>query len=668
MVLEWLFKKSFWKKGRFILVVICISCVFSSYGFCDVRQEYIAQELKNSNKVWVFFTDKGEASENFGQDSMNLSEKTIQRRLKHKMTDPSLEIDRMINSQYIRMLESIGIIIHQQSRWLNAVSVSADDVQLGYLAKLPFVKKIQPVLKFRKDGLIDEIRQMNNLKEINQVNYGESWDQLNQIQVTAAHQMGYIGDGVLICMMDTGFNLQHDVFSSILGSGRLIAQHDFINNDDNVENENGEIDTQDNHGTVTWSVAGGFADGHLIGAAYGASFLLAKTEDIASETPVEEDNWIAAAEWAESLGADIFSSSLGYIDWYQFEDLDGDTAPITIAADIAAQLGVVVCTAIGNQYGGLLIAPADADSVITVGSVDINGDVSGFESFGPTYDGRIKPEVLARGSSTFCAAPDENSSFMTTSGTSLSTPLVAGCTAILLQAHPDWTAMQVREALMQTATNSTAPNNHAGWGIVQVVQAIEYEFQPIELNLLLFQTQQISETIQIDWQFENFSQITGFNVYRCESGECLAEPLNKTQLANHITQYVDHGIFPDQTFYYRLEVISKSGGASVFTSPEILFKPDKKNNVLYQNMPNPFSDQTVIRFNLDKASNINVNIYDITGRLVRNLIRNRTYPVGTNEIIWNGANDDGSKLSNGTYFYVLKTGDSLEKRNLILLR
>jgi subtilisin family serine protease len=279
-------------------------------------------------------------------------------------------------------------------------------------------------------------------------------------------------------MMDTGFRKDHQAFQLAFSEGRVLAEWDFINHDGNTQNEAGDPSGQHDHGTMTWSTLGGAADGNLYGPAYGASFILAKTEDVSGETPIEEDNWVAGMEWADSIGADVISSSLGYIDWYSYSDLDGNTAVITIAADIAAQRGIVVCNAMGNEGSGSgsLIAPADADSIISCGAVYGSGDIVYFSSRGPTYDGRIKPEVCAQGVSTRCANPSGTTGYTYADGTSLSTPLIGGTAAVILSAHPSWTPMQVREAMMESGDHSTSPDNDYGWGIPDILAAIQHTF------------------------------------------------------------------------------------------------------------------------------------------------------------------------------------------------
>jgi len=218
----------------------------------------------------------------------------------------------------------------------------------------------------------------------------------------------------------------------------------------------------------------------LVGAAYDAEFLLAKTEYVASETPVEEDNYIFAIEWADSLGADIITSSLAYRDFedttYSFSVLDGKTAPLSIAVNKAFSRGIVVVSAAGNfanyyEDGGLY-TPADAFGVITVGAVDSEGRIAPFSSHGPTYDGRIKPDVCAMGIGNFVAYGGKDSLFGYGSGTSFATPLIAGSCALILQAHPDWGPADVLNALRLAGNRALSPDNRYGWGIPDIADIV----------------------------------------------------------------------------------------------------------------------------------------------------------------------------------------------------
>jgi serine protease AprX len=436
-------------------------------------------------KVWVFFTDKGvahlgeyEAALNQARNS--LTERGARRRAKTMKPNLVDFSDIPVDRTYVSEILKYEAKLRQKSRWLNAASFEVPVVQLERMSRLSFVKSIQPVLGGKRKPVppLEPSLEDQRIQLGFALNYGASYAQLQQLNVPAVHTLGYKGQGILVCMMDTGFRKDHQAFQLAYSEGRVLAEWDFINHDGNTQNETGDPSTQHNHGTYTWSTLGGAADGNLYGPAYGASFILAKTEDVSQEVPIEEDNWVAGMEWADSIGADVISSSLGYIDWYTYSDLDGNTAVTTIAADMAAQRGIVVCNAMGNEGSGAgtLIAPADADSIIACGAVDASGNIAYFSSRGPTYDGRTKPEVCARGVSTRCADPGNMNGYTYVSGTSLSTPLIGGCAALILSAHPEWTVMQVREAMMMTASRAGYPDNNYGWGIPDIVAAIEYSF------------------------------------------------------------------------------------------------------------------------------------------------------------------------------------------------
>jgi len=358
---------------------------------------------------------------------------------------------------------------------LNAVSIEASITELRAIADLPFVTRLTEVARLQRPAEPTPRPQGAAPGAAAGLDYGLSFDQLDEIQVTAAHSAGLSGAGVLVCMVDTGYYKDHETFATAFGEGRVVDEWDFIQDDGNTQNEAGDPESQHNHGTITWSTLGGFSPGELIGPAYGADFMLTKTEDVADEQPIEEDNYVGALERADLMGADIVSASLSYIDWYTTDDMDGDTAVTTIAVDIAASRNILVCNSAGNlgtSEWHIIGAPADADSVLSVGAMNLEGEVAGFSSRGPTADGRTKPEVCARGVDTICAIAIATDAYGDASGTSLSCPLVAGAAALVLEAHPEWTAMQVRDALMTTAANAAMPDNDQGWGRIRVMDAI----------------------------------------------------------------------------------------------------------------------------------------------------------------------------------------------------
>lgn len=436
-------------------------------------------------KTWIYFKDKGELAVQQQALAKAQAALTMRSRLRRAKVVPSGQLvdhyDVPVRPEYIRALADRGVQIHNVSKWLNAVSVSGSEAQLSGVSRLPCVAALSPVLCFKQRLVIDEPAPLQKTSDLTALDYGPSLLQNSLMNATAVHDLAITGQGVLVAVFDTGFRLNHEAFSVL----HVVAKYDFINKDPNPDLETGDAGSQISHGTQVLSTLAGYSSGNLIGPAFGSDFLLAKTEVTSSETAVEEDYWIAAAEWADSLGADIISSSLGYNDWYTYENMNGNTAPITRAADLAVKKGILVVTAGGNEGGEswkYIMAPADGDSVMAVGAVSSKRTVAAFSSRGPTSDGRIKPDIMAMGVGVSCiTVPGDQQmgrGYGSMSGTSAATPLAAGAAALILSAHPDLTPMQVREALLQTADRAARPDNDYGYGIIDVLKAVRYWGDP----------------------------------------------------------------------------------------------------------------------------------------------------------------------------------------------
>jgi subtilisin family serine protease len=301
------------------------------------------------------------------------------------------------------------------------------------------------------------------------------------------HDLGITGEGVIIGILDTGFHRTHEAFHEPGHELNVLGEYDFINDDGNTDHEDGDPPGQNSHGSLILGTIAAYKPEALIGGAYDASFYLAKTEDISDEQPIEEDYYVSGLEWIEANGGDVATSSLSYSDWYTQEDFDGVTATTTIAVNIATQNGVACCTAASNSghdqdpSTSHLGAPADAFEVLTCGAVSVEGGIAGFSSDGPTADGRTKPEVCAQGVRTATIDVGDDSGYRTASGTSLSTPLVAAATALVIQAHPDWSVRQIRSAFMQNASwyvenGEYDPLYVYGYGIIDTLAAVEMDF------------------------------------------------------------------------------------------------------------------------------------------------------------------------------------------------
>jgi serine protease AprX len=489
-----------------VFTFLILSVVFaqSTDKIGPVLQHEIENAATNSTiKIWVYFTDKPADATAKSQALAGLSKRSLQRRAKVMDGDLIDQYDMPLNRQYVEMLKQAGAEIVVESKWLNAVSARITTDMIGSLAQFPFVAKLEKVIGYKRNQP-QSANIANSLEPIagqTKLEYGSSYTQNSQINVPVVHDMGINGSGVLICMLDNNFPLlNHVAFSSM----NIVDTWDFINNDSSVDDPG-----EGTHGNNTLSTVGGYSPGNLIGPAYGASFMLGKTEVEASETQIEEDYWVAGSEWADEAGADIISSSLGYLDWYTWASMDGQTAVTTLGAAIAIRHGVLCVNSAGNEGSGdgthnTLVAPADGDSVIAVGAVDGSGNRVYFSSVGPTADGRIKPDVAAMGSGVTVSSASNPTGFTTSSGTSFSCPLTSGVAALVLSANPSLTPMQVRDALRNTASQANNPDNLLGWGILDAQAAVFYYTPKIEHEPLPDTEETSSEytvNVQIESQF-----------------------------------------------------------------------------------------------------------------------------------------------------------------------
>ncbi len=492
------------KNQNYFLIIIFTSLILSFQGFNNADDYFkisktLREELSLKNEtdrtlIWITFKDKGiNAEVKLAHPENYLTQRSIERRAKVKPQSALVDFtDLPLNNEYVNEIINAGIEIKNRSKWFNSVSCYAAKIQIEQIAELDFVNKLDIVKTFRKSDNDIELNVSNPVFEEDNsgipnspysLNYGSSLAQMQLINAPTAHDSGYAGQGVVIASFDAGFdNLQHPVFDSLRARG--FRSYDFVNHDTIVGNQSGQMG-EGSHGTQTLSLVGGYRSGNLISPAFRSRYILAKTENTDSETPIEEDNWIAAAEWVDSLGADIITSSLGYIGMdpgsirtYDWTWMNGDSCFITIGADLAVDKGIIVCNSAGNEgfdaTHNTLGAPSDGDSVICVGSVNSDKKRSSFSSVGNTIDGRIKPDVCALGNGNYVASPGAgNTGYTTGSGTSFSCPMTAGVCAVILSANHNLTPMQVRQLLTQTADSSFAPNRRRGWGLINCWEAVK---------------------------------------------------------------------------------------------------------------------------------------------------------------------------------------------------
>jgi len=478
-----------------ILLILLIILIISSMAFSQkatlgklLNKQLSAMNDNDETVVIVYFADKGNTVKFKSTAASSLiSERSIIRRSKVRGASNVIdERDFPVERSYIQTVANQVVKVRHELKWFNALSVVATKMQIQNLQLLPFVKEIELVGRWRKKT-DDEVQtplkenlQGPTLSAAPGLDYGTSFTQVNQINVPKVHDLGIYGQGVVVGVFDNGFRLlTHEAFSSM----HIIAQRDFVDHKESVIPNNPNTGFG-SHGVNTLSTIGGYKPGQLIGPAFKAEYILARTENDSSETPIEEDNWAAAIQWADSIGVDVTSTSLGYYTYdppytsWTWQDMNGNTTLITKAADRAVGLGIVVVNSAGNDAArgtpNTLIAPADGDSVITAGAVNSSGVRTSFSSYGPTFDGRIKPDVMAMGSGVKVASSTNNTGYGSAAGTSFSCPLSAGVAALIRCANPNLTPMQVRDAMRNTASQASTPDNLMGWGILNADSAIKY--------------------------------------------------------------------------------------------------------------------------------------------------------------------------------------------------
>ncbi len=549
-------------------------------------------------------------------------------------------------SDYIAQVEAVSMRpVRTSSRYLNAVSVVLSHDEIASLLEKPFVKEIRRV----------GVSTFTPEEEVPAPDaYGLSRSQLEQVNILALHQRGWTGGGVTIGMLDSGFETVHPCFQSI----NLINSWDFVNNDSIVGRETGDPPDQPSHGTKTLSTIAGYQPGYFVGGSFNSSFILAKTEDISDEYPQEEDFWVAGLEWLEAEGADLVSSSLGYINWYEPWQLDGNTAVTTIAADIAASRGLVVWNSAGNDGPGetTLVAPADGDSVFAVGAVDGAGVIAEFSSHGPTADGRIKPDGCARGFNSVFASFG-GTGYSTGVGTSFAAPLAASAAACIASAHSEWGMMRVYEALRATADRHNSPDNAYGYGILNALAAVKHRSVIGQVRRSDTGEPVVQCTVQVSMESSAPVQAVtnDMGYFAVEPGSLGNFSVTCTGIQG--TPIPAKGVLGE----YGVEV-------AVYIDPLNSSRPPS----VY---PNPSSSDFYIGFDVtDTVSDVSLSIFSLANERV--FYRERTSvspgcyraPVEGQAFYWNGLNKDGEPVASGQYIGLLKTGESVDLLNLALVR
>jgi len=430
------------------------------------------------HKYLIYFKDKANSPYTTAQPQAYLSARAIERRAKQGIA--VLPRDLPVNPSYVAQVKAVaGVQVWYTSRWFNAAVVSCDETLLATLNALPFVRSSQVLnLAEASSGIVktepeESLAATTATTAAVPADYGNAYTQANMIGAVRMHDAGFRGEGIQIAVFDGGFPGVNTAtpFAPLFTENRIASTFNFVEKTTSVY-------TRNNHGTNTLSTMAANQTGLFIGTAPKATYRLFITEDTDTESPVEEANWLLAAEYADSAGVDVISSSLGYTTFdntalsHTYADMNGRTTIVTRAATLAARVGMLVVNSAGNDGASAwryIGAPADADSIISAGSVTAAMVRSSFSSFGPTADGRIKPDLAALGTSAAVISPTGAST--RSSGTSFSCPILAGMVAGFWQANPKLTAQQVIYYLKRSGTQAAAPDNSLGYGIPDFVKA-----------------------------------------------------------------------------------------------------------------------------------------------------------------------------------------------------
>ena len=456
------------KKLAFLLLVLAVSV--------------IAEAQIATNIYWVQFTDKNNSPYSIDNPEAYLSSRALQRRANLGIAID--EYDIPVNPQYLQAVAECGVQLLNPSKWLNGVSVYATNASaIDAVNALPFVSAVRNCPNDPKAQEMKERWLANEMKPVAASRamygyYGGAESQVKQLKVNVLHDQGFDGTGVVVAVLDGGFygTDDHPCFDNMRAEGRFLGVREFVYGVSTVY-------SQSTHGTSCLSTMAAYVPNTMVGTAPKASYYIIHTEDGAAENIVEEYNWVSGAEYADSLGVDVCSTSLGYNgfdmpQWdHPFAHFDGHTAPMTIGAEIAASRGMICINAAGNNGGGTctLGIPGDAEHILTIGAVNSNGNRADFSSVGPTYDGRIKPDVMAMGEGSYVASGYSawEGEYYNGNGTSFATPILAGAVACLRQARPYASVQAICDAIRQCSDRVDNPDSYYGYGIPDFSQAME---------------------------------------------------------------------------------------------------------------------------------------------------------------------------------------------------
>ena len=705
----------------FLLTAIIITTLIASKSNSDKFGSHLKWSVENNPKsfytVYVYLKDKGPEADKMLLNPLSLvTQRSLDRRMKVMPSGQLVDMyDVPVYANYLNEVATKVIKVRNALKWFNAVSVEATREQLYKLNDLDCVNSIELVETFIKpaNDVESKLQLNNNIPShsplTDSLDYGNGITQISQIHVNDVHNSGVFGQGVMVASFDDGFIGQnHEVFTTL--PLNLVRQYDFQLHIPNA------YSVTASHGTETMSLVSGYKPGQMIGPAFKSMFIVARTEVDSFERPIEMDNWSAAAQWADSLGADVITCSLGYLAFdspypgYTYLDMNGHTMPVTLAAVLAAHHGIVVCNSAGNNGNGgnvnTLNGPADADSINTIGAVDATGSITSFSSQGPTTDvpARIKPDVCAMGENNYVAVPGATNSYSNGSGTSFSCPLTAGVCALMLSANKNLTPLQVRGILRKFASNTNSPNNIYGWGLINAQLSVDSARNLDNIPPTILYTQPFTQTL-ITSTITLKARVFDNGIIRyTRSGEAPRIYFRKNTgsgwssytSANFTSLNIDTFYFQipgsalntQVEYYFAAQDIAlpnplastlPAGGSGInppgSTAPPTRFAftvgtisvISNNTNIpeiykLFENYPNPFNPETNIRFLIKDDGFVSIKVYDITGRLVNVLVNQKLF-AGDYTVKF-----DGASLASGVYLYRIETGNFVDTKKMMLIR
>ena len=424
--------------------------------------------------AWVYFNDKPNFQTYYDNPLTMLSQRALNRRTNQNI---ALDIkDVPVYQSYIDQITvANGITVMAKSKWFNCLHIRGTIDNINALTLLSFVQKVRFAnSSLNIGGRLASIKKTNKIKKVNKnldvqtaFSYGNSNNQIQMLNGNLLHLQNYTGAGKIIAVIDAGFPGVNvlPAFQRLRDNNLILGGYDFVSRNEDIYGDN-------SHGTMVLSTMGGYVENQLVGTAPDAAYYLFRSEDATSENPVEESLWVEAAETADSLGVDVINTSLGYFDYdntsysYTYEDINGITSFISRGADVAFSRGMVVVVSAGNSGTTAdphIGVPGDAINVLTIGAVNSTEQYAAFSSVGPTFDQRIKPDVMAQGQNVVVC--NQNGNIVTASGTSFSGPITAGLVACLWQALPTKTNSEITQFIRASADNYTTPNAQYGYGI-----------------------------------------------------------------------------------------------------------------------------------------------------------------------------------------------------------